>query len=397
MRLALTIALLTLPALAAAEQEQQPAPPPRISSSGGVVTIRGTTSQTPRPAQEPEKPASEAEPADAEAPKAPRRVRSSAYEIDPGGRRRSVGSQVVERSNGVSGAETVPGPGGRRLPYLQTRTKTISSSGGKEVSERRVQLYDPSGKPSGQEMIRIEERQLPGGGVERSETLYRQNVSGRMEAVERTREVTHEKGSVTTVMKEVEKPDVSGRFEKLTREETTERKLSDSQSTRETVLSGNVGGRLEVVAREESTMTKAGAVATTETRVYERQPMSGSMALSSRSVGTLEERPDGSSVERVETYGLRAADGTTNVNATRPVLQQVVERQTTVAADGSVRERETVQGLSSVTPGRIAEISVTESVSKPTGSGEQVRTDVYERGVNGRLRPTRSTVEEIEK
>ena len=121
------------------------------------------------------------------------------------------------------------------------------------------------------------------------------------------------------------------------------------------------------------------------------------MWLATRSVGTLEESPDGSSVERVETYGYRTAGGAININATRPALQEVLERRTTVQPDGTVRERLAVKGLSPSTPGEMAAPVVTETVTKPTAGGQQVRTDIYEQGVNGRMRATQSTVQQIEK
>ena len=388
-----------------AAEGKAPAPPPRISRSGGVVTIRGTTSQTPNPASEPTaktEPAEEApkkEAAKADAPKPPRRVRSANLSVDAYGRpRRDAGSTVVQRDGDNSSSTlTIQNSNGRRVPYITEDTKQISASARKKVSERRTQRYDTRGRPSRQDLVRIEERKLPNGAVQRTETLYSENMNGRMEMVERSVEVVEENGPVTKTTKKTEKPSINGRLETILREESTERKEGESKATRETVKSANFGGRMQVVAREESVMTKSGDIAKTETRVFERQPASGEIELSSRSVGTLEERPDGTSVERVETYGFRMAGGAINVNTSRPTLQEVVERRTTVQADGAVRERVSVRGLSAAAPGEMGPPKITETVTKPTADGEQVRTDHYEQGVNGRMRPTQSTVQQIEK
>ncbi len=401
--------------LMAAPQEKEPAaqepaslPPPRITRSNGVVTIRGTTAQAPRlePKAE-EAPAAEAseakaaEPKKPEPPKPPRRVSSATATLDPNGRQQRSGRQVVvERNNGVtSTTDTIRNSNGRRVPYISEEKREISSGagGGPRITEERTQRYDTAGNPSQQELVRTEERKLPGGVVERTQVLYRENLNGRMEPVERSVEVVKESGPVTTTTKRVETPSVNGRFETILREESTERREGENKATMETVRSASFGGRMQVVAREESTMVKTGSVAKTETEVYERQPGSGEIELARRSVGTLEEREDGSTVEKVETYGFRTAGGARNVNATRPALQEVVERRKTVQADGSVRERESVRGLSPSAPGQMGAPTVTETVITPTAGGEQVRTNVYEQGVNGRMRATQSTVQQIAK
>ena len=407
----LLLALFLLPALGAQETKEAPAaeaaplPPPRISSSGGVVTIRGTTSQTPRPepqAPEAEAPAAEApakEPLKPAEPKPPRRVSSSSLTRDANGRSvPSTSANVVERNgNDTSSTLTIQNSNGRRVPYLTEQTREVSSSGAAKVSQKRTQRYDTAGRPTQQDLVRIEERKLPSGAIQRTETHYSENINGRMEPVERRVEVTQEKGAVTTISKQVEKPSISGSFETIIQEESVERKQGETQATRETVKKANFGGRLQVVAREESTMTKQGSVAKTETKVFEREAVSGDIALASRSVGTLEERPDGSSVERVETYGNRLAGGANNVNSSSPVLQEVLERRTTVQSDGTVRERLSVKGLSPANPDEMSAPVVTETVTKPTADGQQVRTDLYEQGVNGRMRATQSTVQQIEK
>lgn len=407
----LLVTLLLVSPLAAQEaqeapaQEAAPLPPPRVSRSGGVVTIRGTTSQTPRPAPEPAaeaEPAAESAPSEAAkpaAPKPPRRVSSSALTRDANGRQvPSRIATVVERTNGgASSALTIQNLNGRRVPYLTEQTQQISSSGSTKVSQKRTQRYDVAGRPSQQELVRIEERKLPNGAVQRTETHYAENLNGRMEAVERVVEVVQEKGAVTTTTRQVEKPSISGNFETITQEESIERKEGEAKATVETVKKASFGGRMEVVERQESTMTKQGSVAKTETKVFERQAVSGDIALASRSVGTLEERPDGSTVERVETYGNRLAGGARNVNAVGAELQEVLERRTTVQADGTVRERVSVKGLSPANPAEMTAPVVIETVTKPTADGQQVRTDIYQQGVNGRMRATASTVQQIEK
>ena len=396
----LTLVLLGAASAVAQPAEREPAPPPRIQSAGGITVIRGSTSQTPPPrtdgAAAAQKDAAETKP---ETAKAPRVVRSSGSSLDANGRQRQGSvTETVQRDNGASARTlTLRNLNGRSVPYITEKEKRVGAPGGAGATERRIQRYDDGGRPSQQELIRTEERKLPGGGVEVTETLYREDLNGRMRMVERTVATTTEKGPVKTISKQTEKPSISGGFEPVLREESVETRQGEGQATMRTVRSARLGGGLEVVSREESTMSKQGSVATTETKVFERQPVSGELALSKRSVGRLEEAADGTVVERVETYGFQLAGGATNVNVTRPALQQVLERRQVVEADGSVREKILVRGLDGANSGRMGAPTVTETVTKPTADGAEVRTEVYEQSVNGRLRPAQVTVERIEK
>ncbi|MBI1357093.1 MAG: hypothetical protein GC160_22355 [Acidobacteria bacterium] len=408
MRLPGLIVVFVATAAAAGQQSNQeapaPPPPPRVQRSGGVTVIRGSTTQVPRPpAEKAEATAGEASGSDAKpapAPKPPRNVQSSGTSLDSNGRQRQgLMADSVSRTDGTTAhTRTLQSINGRTVPYItEKETKLPTTGGGPAVSEKRIQRYDPNGRPSQQELVRTEERKLPGGAVERVETVYREDLNGKMQAVEKTISTTSEKGSVKTTTKQTEKPSINGRFEPFLREESTERKISDTQATVETVRKAGLGGGLEVVAREESTMTKDGDVATTETKRYERQPMSGDMALASRSVGRLEERSDGSVVEKVETYGYKTAGGAINLNATRPTLQEVTERRQTTDADGTVHEKITTRGLDNANTTQLGPPTIKEAVTKPTADGAEVRTEVYEQSVNGRMRPTQVSVQKIEK
>jgi hypothetical protein len=110
----------------------------------------------------------------------------------------------------------------------------------------------------------------------------------------------------------------------------------------------------------------------------------------------LTERPDGSSTETVETYGFDSGSGR-NVNATRMELQSVQNSQTTVASDGTVSEKISYKERSAVNSREFTAETQTQKISKPTADGESVRTDVYEKGVNGRMAATESVIEKVEK
>jgi len=401
---------LTLSALAAAAVAAPQAAEPGEASRrpsyergpGGVIVIRssgrvpapGPAEPAPAVAAPVEAPASPAE----EVP--PRAQDSEAYTYGPGGAvEQSPITSRVRRSNGVIEAyKLLRNINGREMPYLAEREEVIRETANEKTSERRIQRYDPSGRPTTAAVERVEERKLPDGTVETVETLFEEDLNGRLRPTERRTEREREAGGARRTVMTVETAGPSGGFRTSIHEESVERRSGDSRSVVETVRKVDDGaGKLRVAAREEATLTKSGAVSTTEKKVFAANPLTGRMELSERTVGRLTERPDGSLEERVEAYGSSVAGGGSNLNATRPQLQRVVERQVEARADGTTVERESTRARSVVDPSRFEPAGTQQTVTQPTAKGAAVRTDFYEQGVNGRMQPTRTVVTEIEK
>jgi hypothetical protein len=131
--------------------------------------------------------------------------------------------------------------------------------------------------------------------------------------------------------------------------------------------------------------------------VYERNAATNQLGLTARKVGRLTENADGSQTEKVETYGFKTGSGATNLNATRPELQEVMDRHTTVGASGEVHETTRVQQRGVADTSRLTTGPTTEVVVRPTDDGQSRRTEVFEQGVNGRRNVTRVVVEKIDK
>jgi len=401
----LTLSLLLLASLLPVTSWAQ-----TVTTTGGVTIIRGSSSK-PKPAEPAASDAGSAEQGEEGEAKAeggqtevkrPERVTRSSrtFQYDASGRRRAVRESTASEKEGKEGAAvtTYENSNGRRVPYIREKETVVSKGKAAETREKRTQLYDTAGNPTQQELVRTEERRLADGTVVTTSTTYRSDLNGRMQPVEREVERVKEKGAVTTTSKTVERPTVNGSFGAIKREESTERKQGDSASTIETVRSiGDGSGRLQVAEREQTTMKKQGSTSTTETEVFARNVATGEMGLSERTVGVLQERADGSSSEKIETYGFRLQGGGTNLNAQRMQLQEVVERRTTKTATGETRERTSVRVRDVANPSEFAPAKVTQKVSTPSGDGETVRTNIYEQSVNGRMRPAGVVVEEVKK
>ncbi|MEZ5392667.1 MAG: hypothetical protein R2724_07240 [Bryobacterales bacterium] len=390
---------------------QNNATPPRVEQlSNGVVIVRGGSSRAPgAPAKQDEAKAAEAAPAEtqketdkketAKAEKPPRLVESEATIVLPGGATREENTEdTVRRSDGVTEAiRTLKNINGQTVPYLTDREETLSKTPTSEVKERVVQRYDASGTPTTQEITKIETRKLGDGTVVTTETLYKETLNGRMEAIQRKTSREVKNGAVTRTVTSTDAPSVNGGFQTILKEESVERKIGENRAEKEVTRSARVGSGLAVVAREQSTMSKSGSTSTTETTVYERNAATNQLGLSARKVGRLTENADGSQTEKVETYGFKTGSGATNINATRPELQEVVDRRVTVGSGGEVRETTRVQQRGIADTATMTAGPTTEVVVKPTADGESRRTEIYERGVNGRSNATRVIVEKVEK
>ena len=244
-------------------------------------------------------------------------------------------------------------------------------------------------------------RLLPDGTRQKTTTVYESDVNGRMNAVERSRRenqegrrcdaVHHRRGAsghqqaFSGLRTSGVRADAAGRGHG--RIEKSSRKVDNG-----------LGGMVEV-ERTESAMSRSGDTATTETKVWKRSVVNADrLELAGRTVGKLVENPDGSSEEVVEVYASSSGGGASNLNATGDHdLQQRIQRETRKTADGGTIESTTTQSRSVADPRRFGAKEVQRRVRRPTAGGETVETHSYEEGVNGKLRPIGSTVEQIEK
>lgn len=366
-----------------------------------IQIIRGS-SKPPEPAAT-EAPAEGTAPAEEEAkpPADPRERRQQERVVyQSGGQSRPDPGGTIQRSvNGgtKSLAQRVKSINGRTVPYLTENERVVSTGKDLKVTERVRQRYDATGRPAGQDSERVEERKLPDGTVETTTTIYTADLNGRMQPAERRIVRTKETGDQTHTVTTTQATSASGGFRTIVEEESIAQREGENAGTVETTRKTLQGGSgLQVTSREETVMRMENGVAVTETQTFERSPATAEMELSKRTVGKLTERPNGSSTETVETYGFDAGSGR-NVNATRMELQAVQTSQTTVSSDGTVNEKITYKERSAVNSREFTAETQTQKVSRPTPDGESVRTDVYEKGVNGRMTATESLIEKIEK
>lgn len=400
-----------------------PAAPTITRSTGGIIVVTGAGSGTPTAKVEPdseepktddeaaptEEPAAVTqeqapEPATEAAPEAegPKSRTVSTYGYGPNGQQRSTGISVSSTSDGASRSSTsiLTNLHGQSVPYLTESEKVFNETPGEKVIEKRTHRYDTAGNPVSQQVVREEERLLPDGTRQKTTTVYESDINGRMIPIERTTENTKKVGNVTRSTTTAERPDVNKRFKVYERAESERTQQGDVVATEKSSRKVDNGlGTMIEVERTESAMSRAGDTATTETKVWKRGVVNSErLELAGRTVGKLVEKSDGSSEETVEVYASSSGGGATNLNATGDHdLQQRIQRETRKAADGSTVESTTKQSRSIADPSRFGAKIVERRVARPTANGETIETHSYEQGVNGRLQPTGSTIERIEK
>jgi hypothetical protein len=408
-------------------EEAAPPPGPSISEQNGVIVIRSSTRSAP-PAQ-PTEPAEsdesaesdEADPAEtdaapeAEAAADPATTPAPAAPAAPTPSSKNQRIHVVNLSGNtveisIVGNETTSATGQQKtltlksiskrdVPYLSEREEILSQTDTEKIVERTAQRYDAGGNPTQQEIVREKVQTLPDGTILTTATTFVENINGRLEEVERT--VSREKKSGDRIERTTtsERPSINGGFQIHSREESVETRQGDASARIETVRKVNKGGgRLVESGREEAVMSQSGNTATTEKTVWERDSMSSKMVQASKSFGTLVTQADGSSTETVDTYSHSLGDGSGRfLNSTRPELVRTVTRETVIGSAGETIETTHTKSRNPADPSKMAPTRMQQKVRRPGADGETVETHVYEQTVSGRLQPTQTIVEEVQK
>jgi hypothetical protein len=348
------------------------------------------TAQQPAPQQ----PAAPAPPAE------PRERKQSGYLYDGAGRQVPGGTGVREerRDGTVERQETMRDAYGRPVTTRATQERVLSQQGENKTSERVIQRYDLDGRPTTKQVVRLETRREPDGRLVTTEVLQEQDLSGRMQLLERrtTTEAKTTAGGSGSVV--VERPSFHGSLQVVERIDRVDSKKSEAVTESVSTLRRiDANGRLEERQREASVTTKSGNVTTRESKQWEFQP-TGKLEFVGRSVSNLTERSDGSQVEETEVYTTRIAGTTPDLNRPGvPTLEQKIQREKKVQPDGRVVETTKAQIRTVADPGRLGGLIVTEQVTTPTPQGQTVEITMTERDANGRMQLVQKSVEEQKK
>jgi hypothetical protein len=387
-------------------QTPQPAPSPQAESK----TPAKADPKAPGKASEKAAPGADKKAPEAQAPKPaapaePKERRQYRYVYDVNQRPQIDPSESQRRSGTGAGAtveqqQTIRDAYGRPITALESTEKVLSQTNASRTSERVIQRYDPDGRPTTREVVKIERRTLPDGSSVTTETAYEQDLNGRLELRERRTITGRKTPTGATVATVVERPGLSGGMQVVEREDRVETRRSENVTeavTSRQFVDGN--GRLREQERERSVATKTGAVTATETQQWlvGVAGVSGQMDLVNRSVSRITERPDGSQVEETQVYSSLIGGTTPDLNrrSGELTLEQESRRERKVQPGGKVVETTSTRLRTVAEPQRLGRLVVEEQVTTPTADGKSIETRISERDANGRIIPVRREVEEV--
>ena len=394
-------------------EEAPPPPGPSIREQNGVIVI-GSSSRSAQPAQSDdpaeapeqdatreEEPAADQAAAPSPAPQTPtsKNQRIQVFNLSGNAVEITIVGNETTSATVQQKTQTLKSISKRDVPYFSEREEILSQTETEKTVERTIQRYDAGGNPTQQEVVREEVKTLPDGTIVTTATTFVENINGRLEIVERS--VSREKKSGNRIQRTStsEKPSINGGFQTFSWEESVETRQGDASARIETVRKvDDGGGRLVESGREETVMSQSGNTATTEKIVWERDALSSKMTQASRTVGVLVTQADGSSTETVETYAHSLGDGSGRfLNSSRPELLQTVTRETTIGSSGETIETTHTSSRNPADPTKMAPTRMQQKVRRPSADGETIETHVYEQTVSGRLQPTQTIVEQIQK
>ena len=252
---------------------------------------------------------------------------------------------------------------GRQVPVEQVSERVVSQDANGKVTERIVQKFDPTGRPTSTERVMIQESKLPDGGSTVRETTYRNDLNGSLREAERKTTETRVSGSTTTASTVIDRPGISGSFETMEKRSAITDGPADNQRTTESVYRAGVSGGFQEAVRTVKTASKAND-ATKETTASYEPGTNGQLQLSSQSNSTTTKLSDGTQTTQTDVFSRNVAGNVQESSAAMRVReQQIVQRRTN--PDGSVAETVSVRRPSPADPNRLGDLQkVSETVCK---------------------------------
>jgi hypothetical protein len=322
---------------------------------------------------------------------------TTSYSVDLNGRRveSTVASHAVTPGGGQR-VETVRNMNGRNVPIEYSEDKVLSDDArGNRTLERVVRRFDQNGNPTPGERVRIEEKVNPDGSRTIQKLLYRDDINGRPQVAERETTQVRESGSTTQTTVMVERSTINGALEVVQKASAVERKTSNGSTLESTTYRRDLNGSFNPAASEQISRTKQGNAENVDSNVYELGP-DNKLQLTTRTVGTITTKADGSQVEQLDVYSTRTGPATLDTNTVRPRLQQQVLRERNVKSDGTVVEVTSVRDRLPTDPNRFGNYErVAETTIVATdASGRKVTQsskEVERRTPNGEVKPAEAT------
>lgn len=248
------------------------------------------------------------------------------YTTDLNGRRMPDATYSSSTSGNVTTrTEMTQSVNGRMVPLETVEERVVRDDANGRVVERIIRKFDPNGRPGMAEKQQIQERKNADGSVSSTVDVYRSDLNGRFELMERVTTQASKSGNTTSADVQVERPTLNGTMdvvERKTRVATEEKTAAKSDTT---TFRKDPSGRFVEAFRVVTEAADQNGQRTENTAQYEATQM-GKLELSQQSVARVTKNPDGTETREVDVY--RNVPGRVVQSATPPLLErQIIEQR----------------------------------------------------------------------
>ena len=248
------------------------------------------------------------------------------YSTDLNGRRMADASVTTATSgNATTRTELTQSVNGRMVPLESVEERVIRDDANGRVVERITRKFDPNGRPGMTEKQQIQEKKNADGSVSSTVDVFRSDLNGRFELMERVTTDANKSGNTTNANIHVERPTLNGTLEVVERKTrvATEDKTSAKSDT--TTFRKDPSGRFVEMVRVVTEAADQNGQRTENTAQYEAADM-GKLTLSQQSVARVKKNADGTETREVDVY--RNVPGRVVQSATPPLLErQIIEQR----------------------------------------------------------------------
>jgi hypothetical protein len=269
-----------------------------------------------------------------------------------GNRTLATSSTSARTGSGTQNIERIQSVNGRQIPLDSVQERIISETNGVRVTERIVRRYDAEGRPGPAEKIRIEERKEGDGSTSTSTSVFRGDLNGSYQLAERATEKTSKSGSVTTIMRSVERPTLNATLDVIEKSTRTTIEKDNTSHSEDVTYRRDPSGNFYTASQEVADRKQVRDSTSETVTVFESTP-GGKMQFSRQTVTTARIAADGTEHRETDVYNIVVPGQVSSADQDRPQLRerQILERR--ADSSGAVVETLSVRRPSLSDPNRL--------------------------------------------
>jgi hypothetical protein len=264
--------------------------------------------------------------------------------VDVNGHRVVDGPDVVQTKtpNSSESTEIMQSVNGRSVPLERREEHVLRDDASGRLVETVVRTYDQAGNPTQPTKQVLEEQKQPDGSSTIQVAVYRADLNGKMQLIQKSVTEVRKSGSSETSETLLQRPSVNGSLETVEKQSTVKSNQSGANYQRETTTYQRDGsGNFALAVKQVVEHTQDGGVTTENAARYE--VIDGRLQLHSQTVSKVVTQTDGSKESEVSVFAPNTL-GTVDSGGSQKLKlreQQIVEKRP--GPDGSVVETVSVR------------------------------------------------------